>query len=163
MSGKRAVTTLFIVGVILVGSAVFGARPSWPASADGHRIPETEVRNSRDGVMVIVTLTIDEGYHVNANPATFDDLIPTTLAFEGMAPDRISYPMPVAFKPAFADQALTVYEGTSAVVAIFPPGMFDRITIIRGTVTAQACNDQICLPPSDLPVSITLPGFDDAR
>jgi thiol:disulfide interchange protein DsbD len=73
-------------------------------------------------------------------------------------PERVEYPEPLTFKPDFADETLDVYAGTPTLVAIFPDGAFDAMTAIRGTVTAQACNDQICLPPSDLQVSVPLSG-----
>lgn len=128
-----------------------------PDSADHVRVSAKTQRDPASAT-VIVTLTIDEGYHVNANPASLDYLIPTTVQFAGVLPERVEYPAPVSFKPDFADEALDVYEGTPTVLAIFPPGAFHGMTAIRGTVTVQACNDQICLPPSDLQVSVSLSG-----
>jgi uncharacterized protein YyaL (SSP411 family) len=128
-------------------------------SADHVRV-SAKTRRGPDSTTVTVTLTIDAGYHVNANPASLDYLIPTTVHFAGLVPERVDYPQPVTFKPDFADEALDVYEGTPTIVAVFPHGAFDGMTAIRATVTAQACNDRICLPPSDLPLSVPLTGPD---
>jgi hypothetical protein len=57
------------------------------------------------------------------------------------------------FTAKFAPEGLDVYEGSVAVIAKFPKGSLQG-QAIQGTVTAQACTSQICLPPSDLPVSI---------
>jgi hypothetical protein len=37
---------------------------------------------------------------------------------------------------------------------MFPKDGLKGLNVIQGTVTAQACTSQICLPPSELPVSI---------
>ena len=105
---------------------------------------------------IVVTLRIDDGYHINANPASFDYLIPTSLAFDRLQPSKVDYPKPVRFKPAFAPDGLDIYEGNVALIAKFPQGSLTRHNDIQGAVTAQACNSQICLPPSALAVS--LPG-----
>jgi uncharacterized protein YyaL (SSP411 family) len=107
---------------------------------------------------IIVTLKVDDGYHINANPASFDYLIPTTVDFDHLKPSHIEYPKPVRFKSAFAPDGLDVYEGTVSLNAAFPRGSFKELRAIEGAVTAQACNTQICLPPSKLPVSAYAPG-----
>jgi hypothetical protein len=76
---------------------------------------------------VLVRLQIDQGYHVNANPASSEYLIPTSLAFEGVALERIAYPPAAQLKPAFADDPIAVYEGVVTIAAVFPPGTLDRL------------------------------------
>ena len=98
---------------------------------------------------LVVTLTIDKGYHVNANPASLENLIPTTLELSDVSDARIRYPKPVEFKPAFAAQPISVYEGEARIQAIAPKGQFERAKLV---IRAQACDDQICLPPADIPV-----------
>ena len=103
---------------------------------------------------IVVTLEIEDGYHVNANPASLDYLIPTSVRFDGNSPMRLSYPAPVRLKPSFSPLALDVYQGSASIVAIFPDGALEGAEAIAGTVTAQACNDRVCLPPADLPVTV---------
>ena len=113
------------------------------------------VSNTRpDHDEIIVTIQVDEGYHINANPASLDYLIPTSVDFESLTPAQINYPKPVQFKPAFAAESLNVYEDSAAVVVIFPKGFLKVTPIVRGQVTAQACNAEICLPPANLPFVI---------
>jgi uncharacterized protein len=107
---------------------------------------------------IVVTLTIAKGYHVNANPASFDYLIPTSVSFDGITAARIAYPRPTLFKPEFAPDGLNVYEGTSTIVAVLPKGTLKKGQTIQATVNAQACNDKVCLPPGKLPVTIAGPG-----
>src|SRR6266849_3363120 len=101
-------------------------------------------------IATINRVEIDPGFHINANPASSDYLIPTTLNMTDQTPLRVIYPEPVRFKPKFADEALDVYEGTIRITAEFPRGALARIRYLFGTVTAQACTDVICLPPADL-------------
>jgi hypothetical protein len=101
---------------------------------------------------VAITLRIDRGFHINANPASLPYLIPTSVSFAGVAPYRIDYPASVRFKPKFSDEPLDVYEGTVTITASFAKGALDDAPAFHATVTAQACTDQICLPPAELAV-----------
>ena len=75
------------------------------------------------------------------------------MSFEGLAPAQIIYPKPIRFKPSFIPDALNVYEGTAKIMATFPAGTLKARKELRCTLTAQACNDEVCLPPSKLPIS----------
>jgi hypothetical protein len=138
-----AVLVLPPYGVVLVDTSI---------EAPGSSRTEDHVRvtGRRAGDVVLITLRIDPGYHVNANPASNEYLIPTTIAFHGVAPERIAYPPATPFRPAFADEAIDVYEGTVVVAASFPMGALDRVHDLGFTVTAQACTKEICLPPNDI-------------
>lgn len=107
-------------------------------------------RTGGDQDRIVVTVEIDPGFHINANPASLDYLIPTTLNVTDQAPLRVIYPEPVRFKSKFADEALDVYEGTIRIIAEFPQGGLARTRYLFGAVTAQACTEVICLPPADL-------------
>lgn len=86
-----------------------------------------------------------------------DFLIPTSVSFEGLAPAQIVYPKPIRFKSSFTPDALNVYEGTAKIVAMFPARTLKARKELRGTLTAQACNNEVCLPPSKLPISAKAP------
>jgi Disulphide bond corrector protein DsbC len=96
---------------------------------------------------------VDDKFHINANPASFDFLIPTSVEFKGIKPAKVEYPKPIRFTAEFAPEGFDVYEGSIAVIAKFPKGSLRGIKSIQGAVTAQACTNQICLPPSTLPIS----------
>jgi hypothetical protein len=109
-------------------------------------------RDDREPDRVVVTVEIDRGFHINANPASDDYLIPTTLNVTNQTPTRVIYPSPRRFKPKFVEDTLDVYEGTIQIIAEFPAGSLSRNPYLFGTVTAQACTEDICLPPADLPL-----------
>jgi len=111
-----------------------------------------------DTVTVIVTLRIDEGWHVNANPASSSELIATSLdvrsgetALELIA---VSYPAPAILKPAaLSDDEWKVYSGTvqlSATVRLPRNARAGEPIQLRAMVTLQACSDKgVCLAPSE--------------
>ncbi|MGB2868518.1 MAG: cytochrome c biogenesis protein CcdA [Bacteroidota bacterium] len=108
---------------------------------------------------IAVQLTINEGWHVNSHRPTFDYLIRTDLTFNqnaGYLVADIQYPAGKTEKLAFADEPLDVYQGTVTVVASLR--FSDLIAVgpdtIRGAVQVQACNDQVCLAPSAIPIVI---------
>ena len=106
---------------------------------------------------VVVTLRIARGFHVNANPASYDYLIATALRLEALEPSRIRYPQARLFKPAFERQGLMVYEGEVELAAELPAGTLAGPRTVRGEVRVQACDDQVCLPPATLPVTLKVP------
>ena len=103
---------------------------------------------------VVVTLQIEEGYHVNANPASYDYLIATSVAFDGLTPTLLRYPEATLFKPSFAPAGLKVYEGKVTLEASFPKGTVATDREISAVVSTQACNSEICLPPAKLTVTV---------
>ncbi|HYM86748.1 MAG TPA: hypothetical protein VET30_08405, partial [Pseudoxanthomonas sp.] len=113
------------------------------------------VKGGADQDEIVVTLHIEDGYHVNANPATYDYLIATSVAFDGLMPTGVRYPAATLFKPAFAPAGLKVYEGEVKLVASFPKGIAGKDREIRAVVSTQACDSEICLLPAQLPVTAT--------
>jgi uncharacterized protein YyaL (SSP411 family) len=103
-----------------------------------------------------ITLKIDPGYHVNANPASLDYLIPTSVSFEQLSPIAVLYPKSLSYMPSFAGRVLNVYDGVVKITATFPAGSIRKAGTVRGKVTAQACSEQMCLSPADLPIAATL-------
>lgn len=98
----------------------------------------------------ILHLSIEPGFHINANPASMDFLIPTSIHVDG-APDlNVRYPKPESFSPRFVDETIHVWSGELRLTARFKPQDEAR----PGYVRVQACNDRICLPPSNLPFTV---------
>ena len=130
-----------------------GKPPASPSTAD-HLHARGEVRQAGDHDEITVTLVIDKSYHVNANPATFDYLIPTALSVEGVSGLRMTYPAATLFKPQFAPDGLKVYEGTVILKGIAPKGTLALRKPMSAALKVQACDDQVCLPPATLSVDL---------
>lgn len=157
-----AVVTLGLLALSQVGPA----RAANSANADSvpsetaRRVHVVAVRRDDTNDALTVTLRIDPGFHINANPASYKYLIPTALNLPGVRATRVDYPLPTYFKPKFADNRIAVYEGTVAITAYFAPGALAHLPLFGMTVTAQACTDAICFPPADLPVPVPKPSMD---
>ena len=121
-------------------------------SETANRVHVVDVRGEDAKDALVVTLRIDSGFHINANPASDKYLIPTSLNVAGVQPLRIAYPPPMYFKPKFADERIAVYEGSVVITAFFARGALRHASLFGTTVTVQACTDAICFPPAALPV-----------
>lgn len=97
---------------------------------------------------LVVTLRIAPGWHVNANPASLDYLIPTRLVFAGAQPRAVRYQKAETFCAAFAGSEIAVYSGTADIEAEF---VGKRPASTR--LTVQACSEEVCLPPAELGVA----------
>jgi uncharacterized protein YyaL (SSP411 family) len=103
---------------------------------------------------ILVTLTIDPDYHLNANPASIDYLIPTVVTVLSAPDAKITYPVGHVFKPKFSPEGISVYEGSVAIRADLPKGSLASATREPLRVEAQACTAQLCLPPATLVVPV---------
>ena len=107
----------------------------------------------------MVRLTIQSGYHVNANPPTYPYLRPTELEIsptDGISVAFVTYPKPVDKKFPFAEKSLAVYEGETDLKATLAT---DKATkkgerSIRARLRIQACDDQVCYPPGTIQLAI---------
>jgi uncharacterized protein YyaL (SSP411 family) len=102
---------------------------------------------------VLVTLTIDPGYHLNANPASTDYLIPTVVTVPSAPDAKITYPAGQIFKPKFSPEGISVYEGSVAIRVELPRGRLASAASTPLRIKVQACTAQICLPPATLTAS----------
>ncbi|HVB16782.1 MAG TPA: protein-disulfide reductase DsbD domain-containing protein [Stellaceae bacterium] len=148
---------LFLASLLLV----YGVSPLVPAQPSDDRAGggtadhvHAAAQRMDHGDTILITLEIDPGYHVNANPASEEYLIPTNVVFAGPKPDRVGYPPAIRFKPEFSPKPINVYDGNVVITASFAPGILDRSAPLAIMITAQACTDNICLPPADIPLRL---------
>ena len=112
---------------------------------------------------IVLTLDIEPGWHVNANPASMEFLIPTvaTSSAGGQSLDiPTEYPRGRVSDIVLGDTALEVYDDGASIrllpdekqtTALKEAGKLDM------TVRVQACSDEgVCLAPADLPVALNL-------
>lgn len=100
---------------------------------------------------------VPEHWHINANPANVEGLIPTTLTLQppgSIVIDRVTYPKGASTKVSWADEAVALYTGRAIIFAEghvsaeAQPGPLK----LEGTVRYQACNDSFCIAPKNIPV-----------
>src|SRR5258708_36096208 len=108
---------LFHVVIALASILSIAPRASWAGQAESRLLsgpPAKSYRlwDSSDFVHVVgtarrsgekdefaVTLRIDDGFHINANPASLPYLIPTSMTLVCITPVRIAYPAAPRSKP----------------------------------------------------------------
>jgi hypothetical protein len=103
---------------------------------------------------IVVTFVVNEGWHLNANPATLDDLIPTSIEAITKIPStiKIAYPLGKDFESPIG--LIKVYEGTiqaSVTVETKEPLDASQIEIFA---TVQPCKAKICYPPTKITVPL---------
>src|SRR5438105_1025936 len=146
--------------------------PNAPPAAPMERpTPEHIVTASADAVALKagasaaaqVRLAIAEGYHINANPASFAYLRETKVEVApagGVTVEKVDYPPPVTRQFRFEKLPLKVYEHEASIgvrlhaAANAPKGA----QTLRARVQVQACDEEKCFPPTtiatDIPVQI---------
>jgi hypothetical protein len=133
---------------------------SKPPPADVVRVeaPKVEIKSGASADASI-KLTIANGYHVNANPASFSYLIATEVQLQpgkDVTADKPVYPTALTKTFAFSKDPLSVYEGT---VEIKIPLKADSKAAkgeqkLAARVRVQPCDDQTCFPPRTIETSI---------
>jgi len=108
---------------------------------------------------VSLAFRVASGYHINSNQPKAEYLIPTVLKVEATTDiviGKTTYPAGKDMSFAFApDEKLNVYTGDFKVDVLVRPLMSVQSGkyIVRGTLKYQACDNQACYPPKQLPVS----------
>lgn len=112
-------------------------------------------------VRVAVVVEVSDGYHINSNRPAEKNLIPTSLKIEraaGLTATPVVYPKAKLEKFEFSQKPLSVFEGktilklTVRALSSLAPGSH----ALTGKLTVQACNNQQCLRPQTIDVSIPL-------
>ncbi|MBI2503500.1 MAG: thioredoxin domain-containing protein [Candidatus Latescibacteria bacterium] len=115
---------------------------------------------------VAARLKVTEHWHINANPASFDFLIPTTLQVNSDLPVEVlsvDYPPSAELKSELAEESLAVYSGEVVILATLrlnagaAPGSKGWL---RLQLRYQACDDRRCLAPAqvELPLEVEVAG-----
>jgi len=152
--------------VVLVAAALL-AVPAL-AAQDAGQVIEARTLISRDAVRpgetfaAAVILKVRPGYHINDEAPLDEFLIPTALAL-AESPDfevvEIAYPKGRRARFAYSEAELVVYEGEVVLGVLLKAkdGIAAGPRTIKGALSYQACNNESCLPPKELPLLIAVP------
>jgi hypothetical protein len=160
--------TLLVLALLLLAAAIVGilSRPM-AAQVDGggsgsrrsfENVVRADVYLEYDQLPAgrtcrfAVIFDVQEGWHVNANPPSPDNLIPIQVNFKSKAGLRmvpIDYPEGEETKVDFSPEPAMCHSGRFAVRGILEVpcdagGQSDEMEI---QIKYQTCNDKICLPP----------------
>ncbi|HEU4366137.1 MAG TPA: protein-disulfide reductase DsbD domain-containing protein [Candidatus Krumholzibacteria bacterium] len=114
-----------------------------------------------DSAVVTVQVRIADGFHVQANPASSEFLVPLELILDGadgiaFRPPR--YPEGTAFRLEGTMEDLATYHGTITVATtiVASPDIPPGVLALTGALRFQACDSARCLFPATVPVSFDL-------
>ena len=121
-----------------------------------------EVKDQNKGIYtVMLQLDIAEGWHINANPAGQNNLIPTTITVDADIPlelANVAYPKGRSTRFAFSSESLNVYEGNLTIpLKLRLKSNRKESTQVTLKLTYQPCNETECLLPQTLDIPLNLP------
>jgi len=165
--------TLFAFSLLLPGCTKPAAENTQPgSSAEPPRIASVDVVKPTPEELTLakgesgyanVRLQIQQGYHINANPASYSYLIATELQLtpaSGIGVDFITYPDALTRQFPFAEKPLVVYEGETVIKAMLKAGSSAETGKhnLSAKLRVQACDDQVCYAPGviDLTIPVTI-------
>ena len=131
------------------------------AVVSGHMVLDSDGAHAGSSVKTAVIAEVASGYHINDHVPSLDYLIPTQLKLQEEEPlslASVAYPKGSPEKFTFLDAPISVYQGKLLVGAILKvaagakPGAYT----LKGMLNYQACNDHACLPPTSLPLTLTV-------
>lgn len=155
MKSVRLVGVLVVVGC-LSSSALAQGSAKVVKVAPGESVYKVKRGGS---VQVAVIIKVDDGYHINSNRPAEKYLIPTALKFErsaGLTTTPVIYPRAKLQRFEFSKKPLSVFEGKTVLklTARAPGSLAVGSQTLKAKLTVQACNNQLCLRPQTIDVSI---------
>ena len=169
---RQIVTRWLAPGLIALSVAGMFLYWQWPVPPDAPGTPASQITRSaaavrtsadvvalrvnRQGRAIQAELNVRDHWHINANPASLDFLIPTQVDVTGnggVLPIRLDYPAGHAIEVGLG-QPIRVYSRHTRLVAELPTEASAAPRQVNARV--QACNDTgRCLAPSTLSAAIT--------
>ena len=123
-------------------------------------IPSKSVAVAKGGTtQLAVRVKIKKGFHIQANPAAEEFLIPTTLTVKagaGIVPGEPVYPPGIPYRLKGSKEDLLTYE--DEVMIKLPVKVLDSALAgnanLTGELNFQPCDDRRCFFPRSVPVVI---------
>ena len=103
---------------------------------------------------VKVVIEVEQGWHINANPASLDFLIPTVIDVqtEQQSTQNVTYPKAKDMKTPLGD--VRVFDGTVEIISVVQGDETIDESTMRALIQVQACKDDTCFAPSQISVSV---------
>lgn len=146
---------LIVLATVTVSAQGRGSEPVFGVKLRADREPLV----AGDVAKLAVVLTVDRGWHVNSDDPGDEFSMATTVEWQlpdGWSANTAAFPDGERLSFEFSDVPIEVWQGETVIVAeIAPPATASGPTELAVTLTAQACNDTQCLPPTPVKASIT--------
>jgi len=153
MKLRNLFVSLFLIGCLVAMASASDKVVKVSAGQSSYKIKQGAA------AQIDVVIDINSGYHINSNRPGDEFLIATALKLDkldGITTTRVIYPKAKMQKFPFSEKPLSVYEGrvvlkfSARALAAKAPGNYT----LKGKLTVQACNDEACLRPATINVSV---------
>ena len=103
-----------------------------------------------------IDVTIDNPFHLQANPASKKNLIATELLIDappGIAVNAVTYPVGVPFRLSQVGAPISVYQGSFGIAfSLVASAQAHRgKSLVQAKLRYQACDEKTCFKPSQVP------------
>jgi hypothetical protein len=110
---------------------------------------------------VAMVVDVKEGWHINANPPSSENLVPTVLSVKstlGSALKDVQYPKGAALRVQGFDKPIAIYEKQVKIYGTLEvPQNAAGAEEFQLLLRYQACNDTRCMAPKTITLKGTLP------
>lgn len=148
----------FIAGTGIFSTAQAEDRPQAAAeskdrvNAQAHIVDNSSTPTRK---AIKVTIAIESGWHLNANPASIEGFIPTSVDVQTDPPSKLDVSYPQGKKWESPLGPINIFEGTVDILATVESYKPIDVSKMRVFLQLQACKDYICYPPSQIAMNIT--------
>lgn len=109
---------------------------------------------------LVIPASVLKGHHIQANPATLPNLIPTEVSLdslEGLEIKPTVYPKSKAWRLSSAGKEIQTFDGkvefkVGMTAKNLKPGRYE----LKGSLRYQACDEKNCFFPASVPLLIPL-------
>ncbi len=151
---RRLVCCWAVLGLLSISGACSPAseKVTAPELVKIRTLFSTDKLSTTQPTEFVVLATIEPKWHINANPAHPDYLIPTTVTVKsktGVTVAAVSFPAGIDLRMEGESEPVKVYEGEVRFRGTFtvPAAAAGKPDELEVVVQYQACNDKTCLPP----------------
>jgi len=159
--------------LLLFFSLLFVVAQSFAQFGNTQKVLSVKVVSSQDKIVrgqdfdLAVIIDIKSGLHINSNKPTEDFLIPTVIKFvpsHDMSFGKPLFPKPELKTFSFSENKISVYEGRVVVFVNVStsPNLSLESKTIKGVVSYQGCDANVCYAPGEAPFEISLDVAPDA-
>ncbi len=150
-----------LVALIVLTTATASAQGRGPEPVFGVKlITDREPLVAGGSARLAVVLTVDRGWHVNSDEPGDEFSMATTVDWhvpDGWLVNTVFFPDGERLSFEFSDAPIEVWQGQTVIVAdVSLPATASGPTDVAVTLTAQACNDTQCLPPTPIKASMNI-------
>ena len=143
----------------LVPASPAQAQLEVPKVVSGRAVLSKSAVHAGEPVKLALVLKIDKGWHINSDDPGDEFMFPSSVLLDegqGFKLDAVAFPTPKTATYEYSDFELRVYEDEAVVGALLTPAADLKPGALKLVVKFkyQACNNQSCIMPQDLPFEI---------